>query len=181
MLKVLETLFGIDEITKERIEIKISAGAAGFTYHIAKSSGLQQAIQDVFIVELDSKDVVVLNFNIGFSSETVVRVDRENFLRLQKYQSQPQCNSSIAIHPRTFYPEVSPIIESHRAIHLFSRQEQAFEHFDNIIRRGNKHGKRLKVFCFEGINTGVRKFFVADFIRYGSFHSFASNKLKCSL
>ena len=114
------------------------------------------------------------SFTKGFSEERLIEVAGETLSNLRLYHRKCQNKMSLEIDPKQFYSKSSRILDIKtkknadqiiEIFRVFPRQELAFQCFDELFRQQSILHKQfcLKIFSFEAIRTGQRKFLVADY------------------
>lgn len=131
----------------------------------------------------------IWSFESGFGEEVILKLSNETSRKLKFYSEQNNRKHYIpqskGINPSQFYSSSSstsslfPHFNQHKTIiqecnietldisKIFHRQSDAFLYFDEIYKRQlstkSKNFLNLKVFSFESITTGQRKFLVCDY------------------
>jgi hypothetical protein len=123
----------------------------------------------------------------GFTEELLIEVSGNTLRKLHEAKSQlhtQDFKSGFGIKAEQFYSIPSSSIklsenDENNIEKSFPRQEMAFDYFDELFRRESKFHENLqdlKIFSFESIATGQRKFLVTDYETF--FHKYISADVK---
>jgi hypothetical protein len=136
-------------------------------------------LSDTSILECSSSNGNAANkerwsVSTGFTEELLIEVSGNTLRKLREAKSQLYTQgfkSDFGINVEQFYSIPSPSIllseNSEKNIEKsFPRQDMAFDYFDELFRKErqpNENLHDLKIFSFESVATGQRKFLVTDY------------------
>jgi hypothetical protein len=117
------------------------------------------------------------SFSCSFATEAIVIVTGPTLKALRGSLAFQQGNTQLTIAPNRFYsdtkltkkPTVSTLDNGeHLQIYkIFSRQQYAFDYLDNLLCNClEARSSHLKVFSFELVHSGQRKFLVANYSEF---------------
>jgi hypothetical protein len=123
----------------------------------------------------------------GFTDELLIEISGNTLRKLHEAKSQLDkqgFKSSFGINVKQFYsiPSSSIKLNENNEKNIeksFPRQEMAFDYFDELFRRESKSNENLqhfKIFSFESVATGQRKFLVTDYDTF--FHKYIGADVK---
>ena len=121
----------------------------------------------------DDAETSTWSFTRSVTDETVVIVSGSSLVALKaciSSASRPN-NSDLAIDPTRFYgtsTTTSTAGEGLSVFRVFARQQHAFDHCDALLRAdpAAASAQQLKVFSFETVATGQRRFMVASYAEF---------------
>ena len=126
---------------------------------------------DIAVIEDNlPKEDIGLVFKEGCSAQEIIgAVDEPSKTRTST--SNLLTGTGLGIDPTRFYAapstKIAPSITKHSEFfQVFHRQDSAFVHFDEIVGRrslDDNASSPLKVYSFESVKSGQRKFLVADY------------------
>jgi hypothetical protein len=161
-----ERLHCIDAVSKYAAHIIVERMGVDseLTFTLLDTGGRRSTTTtSVQLLQDGESRTVVLSWD-SFDEERVLMVDRVVFDILSDHITHATSASRLQeINPSTFYTDIC----NTGIFRIFPKQDQAFAIFDDLIKNGKARGRRLKIFSFEGVSSGVRKFAVAEFGRFG--------------